>query len=318
ENPALTSVRTRTPRSRPAYNASMIKHVRITGFKSLETVSVHLDPVTVLIGRSGTGKSNFVEALRFLRDYLTDRDEGTARRGEAGWHRVVSATASPPKTVAFSVTFTAPGISGDYEYLLTFQQLPSSGPNHPPQFRDEMLSLGGRVLFRQQHDRWIEPPPLMNPPSAGTLMLGALTGIQEVTIAYLVLTNGIGCYAFPDDVLTRPESDGAGTNGLADNGDNFLQAFTAICVNLKTWHHLRDMAASLRSLKASLKSIDLQLPQRQHVVVTHEFGGRLLVFDLNQESEGFRRLLACLIALYQEPPKETLIFDEPEKRIYPV
>ena len=41
------------------------------------------------------------------------------------------------------------------------------------------------------------------------------------------------------------------------------------------------------------------------------------MFDLLQESEGFRRLLACLIALYQSPPKQTLIFDEPEKGIYP-
>jgi predicted ATPase len=76
------------------------------------------------------------------------------------------------------------------------------------------------------------------------------------------------------------------------------------------------MAASLRGLKSSFKSVDLQLPQRQQIVVTHEMGGRLLVFDLGQESEGFRRLLACLIALYQTPPKQTLIFDEPEKGIH--
>jgi predicted ATPase len=54
------------------------------------------------------------------------------------------------------------------------------------------------------------------------------------------------------------------------------------------------------------------------VIVTHDVGGRLLVFDLRQESEGFRRLLAFLLALYQTPPKQTLVFDEPEKGIYPV
>ena len=45
--------------------------------------------------------------------------------------------------------------------------------------------------------------------------------------------------------------------------------------------------------------------------------GRLLTFDLAQESEGFRRMLACLLRLYQAPPKQTVIFDEPEKGIYP-
>ena len=29
-----------------------------------------LSPVTVLVGKSGTGKSNFVQAFRFLRDVL--------------------------------------------------------------------------------------------------------------------------------------------------------------------------------------------------------------------------------------------------------
>ncbi|HEV3204622.1 MAG TPA: AAA family ATPase [Gemmataceae bacterium] len=93
--------------------------------------------------------------------------------------------------------------------------------------------------------------------------------------------------------------------------------FAAIEVNLQTWHHLKEMAASLRILKSSLKNIDIQLPNKQRVVVTHEVGARQLVLDLSQESEGFRRLMACLLALYQTPPKQTLIFDEPEKGIYP-
>src|SRR5262249_48915675 len=78
------------------------------------------------------------------------------------------------------------------------------------------------------------------------------------------------------------------------------------------------LAAALRQLKSQLQSIDLRQPLRQQVIVTHDVGGRLLVFDLRQESEGFRRLLACFLALYQIPPKQTLVFDEPEKGIYPV
>ncbi len=150
-------------------------------------------------------------------------------------------------------------------------------------------------------------------------MLGALTGVQEVNIAHLVLTNGIGCYAFSDRVLAaaNPGSVSPET-GFRDNGDNFLEAFVSINTNLATWHSVRDMAAALRRLKPSLKSIDLQQPSRDRIVVSLESDGRLLVFDLWQESEGFRRLLACLIALYQFPPKQTLVFDEPEKGIYPL
>ncbi len=291
----------------------MIKHVHIRNFKSLEDVQVALDPVTVLIGQSGSGKSNFVEALRWLRDYLTHRNDGAV--GHL-WPKVMSATAPKPMTIAFDLTFNAPGIAEDYQYRLEFQQPQENGI---PQFAEEELRLGGKVLFHQRQRKWVKQPPLVVFPPAGNPVLGALTGFQEATIAHLLLTTSIGCYAFPDRVLARPQGPNQkqGSFGLADNGDNFLQTVIEIIGNLSTWHHLRELTASLRRLKPQLKSVDLQQPGHQEVVVSHESNGRLLVFSLDQESEGFRRLLACLIALYQSPPKQTLIFDEPEKGIYP-
>jgi predicted ATPase len=293
----------------------MINHVRITNFKSLGDVSVTLDPVTVLIGRSGSGKTNFVEALRWLRDYLTLRNDQDVQNRYGGWDQAMSATAPRPMMVSFELTFDAPNISEDFRYLLAFQQ---PMPQHPPHLRAERLALGSRVLFHQEEGRWIHQPPMHYSAPLGAVMLGALTGFQEVTIAHLVLTRGIGCYSFPDNVLARADQGPANNEtGLADNGHNFLRIFTAINDNLLTWQHLRGMAASLRSLKSSLASIDLQMPGRGQILVTHTIGQRRLTFNLAQESEGIRRLLACLIALYQDPPKQTLIFDEPEKGIYP-
>ena len=46
----------------------MISRIRIQNFRSLIDVDVTLEPLTVLIGRSGTGKSNFVAAVRALRN----------------------------------------------------------------------------------------------------------------------------------------------------------------------------------------------------------------------------------------------------------
>jgi AAA ATPase domain len=56
----------RTRQSDP--EGMMIHRFRVRVFKSIADVDVDLSPVTVLVGRSGTGKSNFVQALRFLRD----------------------------------------------------------------------------------------------------------------------------------------------------------------------------------------------------------------------------------------------------------
>src|SRR5438067_1856405 len=102
----------------------MIKKVRIRNFKSLGDVSIDLEPVTVLIGRSGTGKSNFFEALRFLRDCVCTRNPGVASNNRGGWGMMIPVTANGPVVMSFFIKFGAPGVSEDYEYELVFQQQP--------------------------------------------------------------------------------------------------------------------------------------------------------------------------------------------------
>jgi predicted ATPase len=51
-------------RTKPAF----LRRVRIRGYKSLASCDVPLQPLTVLVGRNGSGKSNFLDALAFVRD----------------------------------------------------------------------------------------------------------------------------------------------------------------------------------------------------------------------------------------------------------
>ncbi len=44
----------------------MLKRVKIQGYKSLVDMEVYLQPLTVLFGPNGVGKSNFLDALQFL------------------------------------------------------------------------------------------------------------------------------------------------------------------------------------------------------------------------------------------------------------
>jgi predicted ATPase len=50
-----------------------LRRMRIRGYKSIAFCDVELQPLTILVGRNASGKSNFVDALAFLRDVL---DEG--------------------------------------------------------------------------------------------------------------------------------------------------------------------------------------------------------------------------------------------------
>jgi len=160
------------------------------------------------------------------------------------------------------------------------------------------------------------------------LILGLVSGIPEVTAAHLVLSNGLGWYAFPDTVLLGSPDVSADLRsqlrrgkpeltGLLDNGTNFLQAYAAIANNLRAWVQQKEMVAALRRDNPSVAGLEIRVPNQDVIVVSHDVNGELLPLVLGQESEGLRRLLAFLIALYQNPPKETLIFEEPEKGIHP-
>src|SRR3954468_4394822 len=48
-----------------------LRRVRIRGYKSIAFCDVTLEPLTVLVGRNASGKSNFVDALGFLRDVVS-------------------------------------------------------------------------------------------------------------------------------------------------------------------------------------------------------------------------------------------------------
>jgi predicted ATPase len=299
----------------------MIKFVRITNFKSLGDVSVQLEPVTVLIGRSGTGKSNFLDALRFLRDCVASRSGETAATNLGGWGRVTPATAKSSVATSFLVRFVGPGAGEEFEYYAVFQQ---QQPYPGPQLTEEKLSLGTRVLFHRKSGSWVSAPQVVNatPPNTASLMLGMITGIREINRAHFLLGSGLAFYAFPDDTLL-PSSVGQTPGltqlqtGLFQKGENYLQVLNAMDYDPQAWDHQQELVAALRQLNSSIKSVDLNMPARDKIVISHDVAGRILPLELVYESEGLRRLLAHLIALYQTPLKQTLFFEEPEKGIHP-
>src|SRR5438034_8713161 len=99
----------------------MIRRIKIIDFKSIRELELDLDPVTVLAGRSGTGKSNLVQAIRFLRNLLLNQEQ--AINYEGGWQRIVPVGKEKPKT-SIEVIFSVPGEERDYNYRITFETPP--------------------------------------------------------------------------------------------------------------------------------------------------------------------------------------------------
>lgn len=122
----------------------MINRIIIRDFKSIREVDLKLDPVTVLVGRSGTGKSNLVQSIRFVRNLLLNYEE--ALNYEFGWQHIVPVGELKPRT-SFEVYFSIPGDDSEYSYRLGFGMLSNNPFPGPVYLKEERLNLGGESFF---------------------------------------------------------------------------------------------------------------------------------------------------------------------------
>lgn len=98
------------PRSKPPF----LRRVRIRNYKSIAFCDVTLEPLTVLVGRNGSGKSNFLDALAFIRDVIaTNLTEATQRHG--GWRSVLHRSATVEE-VSFELELELPGDGSDTSF----------------------------------------------------------------------------------------------------------------------------------------------------------------------------------------------------------
>jgi hypothetical protein len=207
--------------------------------------------------------------------------------------------------VSFSIDQSSPG----YQYTLVRAR---SGQN------EESLRVGDKVLFHHAAGKWVVQPEVTPLPNLGGVMLGAIPGLQESTFAYVALRSGIGCYDFPGNVLGKEGNTvHPFIHGLADYGENYLLVAERILSDLSKARSWKSIAKSMKAVNRAVGSLTLNVPTPDRIDVGHQLNGRMLSFDVRQESEGFRRFLAHMLALYQNPPKQTLIFEHPEAGLHP-
>ncbi len=293
----------------------MISKIQIKNFKSLRDVTVELSPVTVFIGKSGTGKTNFASAIRFLQDLLAMNPQQVMHL-----YPNYQCATNPNEPTEFYLEFVVPGYDNQFFYRIIFGQHIA----HPPIL--ESLEFGNKTVFRQSQNnqpsfgqsfRWETEPALTVIPQAGPIALGRLTGIEEAVIAHTALTEAIGVYTFPYDVL-KSRSQQNHISGLACDGGNYLEIIRDISRDLQNIIARKAIVASLQRINPTLSSVELDsLQSPQKALVGHRFREKTLTLELNQESDGFRRFYAYLLALYQKPSKQALVFEEPENGIYP-
>lgn len=199
-----------TPTARP-----FVRRVRLKNYKSIAGCDVALGQLVALVGRNGSGKSNFLDALHFVADGLgTTLDHALRERG--GFAAVRRQGAEQAEGFAISLEFQLPpALEGTYGF-----EIVSRGGS--VQVQQEQLDCrwsGGRAFYRvEEGELQSSSSPTTPRVASDRLYLVTLSGLAEYRPIYDALVS-MGFYNLNPELMKLPQNPDAGEL-LHREGDN--------------------------------------------------------------------------------------------------
>ncbi len=169
-------------RNRPP--GPFLRKLAIKNYKSIATCQVKLRPLTVVVGRNGSGKSNFVDAVHFVPDaLLTSLDHALKSRGGIGDVRRRSTGHPSNFAIKLEIALTEYSVA-TYGFEIAARERGGFG------VRSERLTIRDRSGRISMYDRTEKSVKEM------TIQGSEVTAIPPVIADRLFLVNAAGLPAF--------------------------------------------------------------------------------------------------------------------------
>ena len=306
----------------------MIKRVRIKNYRSLGDVEVELGPLTVLVGPNASGKSNFVDALKFISDALNTRLEVAIvnRRGFSQLSRYRARVLRLELLMEIRYRRAEP-VPAEYAVELDASEDADAGFR----VRREVCKIGSEgdlAEYETYEGEWRKEPveperdaarrrfprPLPDAPQDELALRSSRLFLPFYRVERHL--QGIRSYTvFPEslraDQAYRPALllDEAGTNLASVLKEQFSK---------ESISRIR-LINALSSIVESTSGFEIQTAGDRLVIKVSHYqpGGRAHAFDAAVESDGTLRVLALLAALYQKRRPSLTIIEEPELHLQP-
>lgn len=292
-----------------------IRQIQIQNYKSIERAVVDLEPFTVFVGANGSGKSNFVDALAFVQECLSD----SIRQA---WNRREKASLLPvwlKGAVSFGFNFAidlAEGVTADYAFKVSVDE--------DERFRiaREKCSVvnrsGGRWAYEVAEGRFLkEIPGIRSQLLPDRLALFAASATEEFRPVYDFLTS-MRLYSIDPRRLRQWQDVDPGIS-LEPDGSNAASVLGEILYGEEDQYRYE----RIRNL------LSVAVPGIQKIDVIDKGGKAILEFETEvgegelghlaatEMSDGTLRLLGLLLAIYQPQRPAVLAIEEPEATVHP-
>jgi predicted ATPase len=339
--------------TKPAF----LRRVRIRGFKSIAFCDVPLQPLTVLVGRNGSGKSNFLAALAFLGDVIRVGVPGALEK-HGPWSSLVCRSAGtdaiefdieagftcgePPRQLttladgnsSSSSELTRSDLQGQ-RFVARYRLKLTKGRWSAYGVEEEALDIllptgevyahygtekgGGSIRWREIPDPVYRFQSLPPTHRSDFPLLGFL-GIQP----FIDLADGfrwMGFYNFSPRVM-RPHQQPFPETLLAEDGGNLASVLrTTLETSPENFERIQDYLSIINPDVQSLAPIRYGAYETVHFTMRSSGPNAAQEFDAASMSDGTLRALGTLAAAYQVVPPHghpsVIGIEEPETSLHP-
>ena len=310
----------------------MIKWMRVQNFKNLADVEAEFNPLNVIIGSNGAGKSSLLQAIDFLKavfypsidSYLQEKEINYAdlpNLRQSGkhmkWHLIVELPKDQHN-----------GSEGKYEYMITVRRWRYLGVGQEKLvYRDNhgnekvLLDRDGTKIHtfygkKEQADT-TEIAKVMRLPCSYLSNISEKFKAQYPEVFHFRdWVMSFRSFLIWDPKVLRKKDRGKHTE-LGTSGEHLAPVLANIKRNNR--QQFEKIVNKVKSLFPTVSGIEIKGSQGwgwQEIFLT-EAGNRRAIFNSEQMSDGILRLLAISTFLYSEKAPGVLTFEEPENGIHP-
>lgn len=294
----------------------MLERVQVRNYKSLRHVDLRLGRLAVFVGENGAGKSNLLDAVRFVADAL-DVGLDHALRGRGGVDAVRRRTSGHPTHFAIGLTLRSASIEGRFRFEVGAR----SGKEHVVTSEEAVVRAVDGLVFDKQVRYAVREGEVLEAPEGALsradpreLYVRNLTAVPELAALVDAIKSSSILHPAPSVLkeLAAPDA----RAWLASDGGNLA----SIVKNL-AHEHPEAHARVVEYLAAVVPGI----ADVRHVTAanreTLQFRLRMdnrqdWPFFASSMSDGTLRATALLTALFQ-PGLEVVGIEEPEISLHP-
>lgn len=297
-----------------------LRRVRIRNYKSIGICALSLRPLTVLVGRNGSGKSNFLDALQFVADSLrTSLDHAIQSRG--GVVDVRRRSTSHPRNFSIDVEVSLPSFRfARYGFEIGARK---EGGFSVKIERLKVFDAAGQTVaffFRKEEGLLQASADRMPPVSEDRLYLVNAAGLPEFRPVYDALL-AMGFYNLNPESIQELQNPDAGEL-LRSDGSNLASVVARLSVERpEAMERIMDFLTTIVPEITGVERVSLgpkeTLQFRQRV----EGAQHPWKFYASSMSDGTLRALGALVAVMQITrgiiPVRLVGIEEPETALHP-